>query len=45
MRIDVDDRGFTRPVSGPPNAQVCLKSDEKEFLDFLLKRILADEPH
>jgi inosine-uridine nucleoside N-ribohydrolase len=44
MRIDVDDRGFTRPVSGAPNAQVCLKSDEKEFLDFLLKRILADEP-
>jgi inosine-uridine nucleoside N-ribohydrolase len=45
MRIDVDDKGFTRPVSGAPNAQVCLKSDEKEFLDFLLKRILADQPH
>jgi purine nucleosidase len=45
MRIDVDDKGFTRPVSGAPNAQVCLKSDEKAFLDFLLRRILADEPH
>jgi inosine-uridine nucleoside N-ribohydrolase len=45
MRIDVDDKGFTRPVSGVPNAQVCLKSDEKAFLDFLLRRILADEPH
>lgn len=44
MRIEVDDKGFTRPVSGAPNAQVCLKSDEKAFLDFLLKRILADEP-
>jgi purine nucleosidase len=45
MRIDVDDKGFTRPVSGTPNAEVCLKSDEKAFLEFLLKRILADEPH
>jgi purine nucleosidase len=44
MRIDVDDKGFTRPVSGAPNAQVCLKSDQRAFLDFLLKRILADEP-
>jgi purine nucleosidase len=45
MRIDVDDKGFTRPVSGAPNAQVCLKSDERAFIDFLFNRILADEPH
>jgi purine nucleosidase len=44
MRIDVDDKGFTRPVSGAPNAQVCLKSDEKAFVEFLLNRILDDEP-
>lgn len=42
MRLDIDDKGFTRPVEGPPNAQVCLKSDEKGFLEFLLKRISAD---
>jgi purine nucleosidase len=44
MRIDVDDKGFTRPVAGAPNAQVCLNSDERAFLDFLLKRILVDAP-
>jgi purine nucleosidase len=42
MRLDVDDKGFTRPVTGPPNAQVCLESDEKGFLEFLLGRITAD---
>lgn len=40
MRIEVDDKGDTKPVAGPPNAQVCLKSDEKGFLDLLLARIL-----
>jgi inosine-uridine nucleoside N-ribohydrolase len=42
MRLDMDDKGFTQPVAGPPNAQVCLKSDEKGFLELLLKRISAD---
>jgi purine nucleosidase len=36
MRIEVDDKGFTRRVEGTPNAQVCLKSDERGFLDLLL---------
>jgi inosine-uridine nucleoside N-ribohydrolase len=40
MRIEVDAKGATKPVDGAPNAQVCLKSDEKGFLDFLLGRIL-----
>jgi inosine-uridine nucleoside N-ribohydrolase len=40
MRIEVDDKGDTKPVSGTPNAEVCLKSDEKGFLDLLLGRIL-----
>lgn len=44
MRLEVDDKGFTRPVDGAPNAQVCLKSDEKGFLDFLMGRI-APEPN
>ncbi len=39
MRLDVDDKGFTLPVQGAPNAQVCLKSDEKGFLELLLNRI------
>jgi inosine-uridine nucleoside N-ribohydrolase len=39
IRIEVDDKGFTRPVEGEPNAQVCLKSDEKGFLELLLSRV------
>jgi len=39
LRIEVDEKGFTRPVEGQPNAQVCLKSDEKGFLDLLLGRL------
>jgi inosine-uridine nucleoside N-ribohydrolase len=41
MRLEVDDKGFTRPVDGPTNAQVCLKSDEKGFLELLLGRIIG----
>jgi purine nucleosidase len=40
FHIDVDDKGVTRPGAGAPNAEVCLKSDEKGFLDLLLGRIL-----
>ncbi len=39
MRLEVDAKGFTRPVDGPPNVQVCLQSDEEGFLEFLLGRI------
>ena len=39
MRLDVDDKGFTKPVDGEPNAQVCLHSDEKAFLELLMNRI------
>jgi inosine-uridine nucleoside N-ribohydrolase len=42
MRLEVDDKGFTRPVDGPPNAQVCLQSDEEGFLEFLLGRIVRE---
>jgi inosine-uridine nucleoside N-ribohydrolase len=41
MRIEVDDKGFTRPVEGAPNAQVCLRSDEEGFLGFMLSRIMG----
>jgi inosine-uridine nucleoside N-ribohydrolase len=43
MRIEVDDKGFTRPVEGTPNAQVCLESDERGFLALLLGRIAGQE--
>jgi len=42
MRIEVDDKGFTRRISGEPNAQVCLKSDEQGFLKLLLDRLTGD---
>ena len=45
MRLEVDDKGFTRPVEGAPNAQVCLQSDEKGFLDFLMGRIAGEGAH
>jgi purine nucleosidase len=42
MRIEIDDKGFTRPVAGATNAQVCLKSDEGGFMTLLLGRITSD---
>lgn len=40
MRIEVDDRGYTRPVTGEPNANVCLHSDSDQFFQFLLPRLI-----
>jgi inosine-uridine nucleoside N-ribohydrolase len=42
MRLEVDDKGFTKRVEGAPNAQVCLKSDESGFLELLLSRIAGE---
>lgn len=42
MHIDVDERGMTRPGQGRANAEVCLQSDEKGFLDLLQKRLIRD---
>ena len=42
MRIEVDDKGLTRRVDGPPNAQVCLKSDEAGFRQLLLDRLTSE---
>jgi inosine-uridine nucleoside N-ribohydrolase len=42
MHVDVDDKGFTRRSEGAANAQVCLKSDEKGFLELLTGRIESD---
>jgi len=41
LRLEVDDKGFTRPVEGPANAQACLKSDENGFLELLLERVTS----
>jgi inosine-uridine nucleoside N-ribohydrolase len=43
MRIEVDDKGYTRPVAGAPNVQVCLQSDEQGFLKLLQDRIELDK--
>ncbi len=42
MHIDVDDKGLTKPGEGVPNAQVCLDSDQKGFLDLLLQRLIGE---
>jgi purine nucleosidase len=39
MRVVVDDAGVTRSQPGPPNAQVCLRSDPDEFLRFYMARL------
>lgn len=44
LHLEVDDQGMTRPVDGEPNAQVCLHSDAKEFLDFYLNRVAPAGP-
>jgi purine nucleosidase len=40
LHIEIDDTGFTRPVPGTPNAQVCIKSNSEDFFHFYLTRIL-----
>jgi len=42
MRIEVDDKGFTRRVEGPANANVCLKSDENGFRQLLIDRLTGE---
>lgn len=42
MHIDVDERGMTKPGQGAANAEVCLQSDEKGFLDLLQRRLIGD---
>ena len=43
MRIEVDEKGMTRAVDGKPNAEVCLASDEKGFMELLLNRLTGQE--
>ena len=41
MHIRVDEKGFTRPDAGAPNAQVCLDSNPDSFFRFYLNRVAA----
>jgi inosine-uridine nucleoside N-ribohydrolase len=43
MRLEVDDKGFTRPIEGEPNVQVCIQSDESGFMKLLLDRIAGED--
>jgi inosine-uridine nucleoside N-ribohydrolase len=44
MRIEVDDRGYTREVEGKPNAHVCLQSNSERFFRFYFANILNNLP-
>ncbi len=41
MRIEVDSKGYTRPVAGAPNVNVCLQSDQAGILKLILSRIIG----
>ena len=42
MRIVVDDKGFTRPVAGPPNARVCLTLESARALSIVTEALAPD---
>ena len=39
LHISVDERGYTRPEPGNPNAEVCLDSDPEAFFRFYIPRV------
>lgn len=41
MHIRVDDKGFTRSEPGPPNVQVCMRSDADAFFRIQIGRLAA----
>lgn len=43
MRLEVDDKGFTRPTPGAPNANVCLDIKEEDFFHFYMSRVLSQK--
>jgi purine nucleosidase len=42
MHIEIDEKGFTQPVAGEPNANVCLNSDSDQFFHFYIPAILNE---
>jgi hypothetical protein len=43
FHITIDEKGFTRPTPGAPNASACLESDSEKFFHFLLPQLMARE--
>ena len=43
MRLEIDDKGYTRPVDGSPNTEVCLDSKEADFFHFYIDRVLSQK--
>jgi inosine-uridine nucleoside N-ribohydrolase len=43
MRLEIDDKGYTRPVDGAPNTEVCLDSKEADFFHFYIDRVLSQK--
>ena len=41
LRLVVDDKGFTRPVAGKANADVCLKLDEDRFFKLYYESLMG----
>ena len=41
LHISVDEKGYTRPGPGIPNAQVCLDSDSEAFFHFYIPRVVG----
>jgi inosine-uridine nucleoside N-ribohydrolase len=42
MHIEVDSDGMTRAGTGAANAQVCLHSNARQFLDYYVRRLVTD---
>lgn len=43
MRLEIDDKGYTRPIAGAPNAEVCLNSRGDDFFRLYMNRILSQK--
>jgi inosine-uridine nucleoside N-ribohydrolase len=44
LHIAVDDQGYTRVEPGPPNANVCLRSNSTRFFHFYFHTLLGEAP-
>jgi inosine-uridine nucleoside N-ribohydrolase len=44
LRITVDERGYTRPVSGAANVEVCLAVDENRTQDLIMNALAPLSP-
>jgi inosine-uridine nucleoside N-ribohydrolase len=44
LRLDVDDKGFTRVVQGKPNARVATSIQREEYLKWYVDRVAPSKP-